>query len=255
MKKILLKIYYLGSLSKEEINRNQKIIRDAEWADILPYLKKGNFLDVGCGAGYAMQMAKNEGCTVYGIDPDPGGHGVGREGSGYKVDAKVIQGFAEQIGFDSKMFDTVYSSHVLEHVNSETKSLKEMARVLKDDGTLIIGMPTNHIIKMGWVAQLLFTTHHKIINLLFGKFIKVGKTNFIDIFVPPSHSYEGKTAWYDLSYYTVDNWKKIVSAEFDITETLLPAYYPYPDYFQFFKLYKSKTKSSSVFFVCRKKAI
>jgi len=253
MKKFLLKLYYFGSLSKEATNVNQKLIRDTEWADVLPHIKKGNFLDVGCGAGYAMQMAQQAGCTVYGIDPDPGGHGVGRAGSGFAVDAKIIQGFAENIGFDSKMFDTIYSSHVLEHVNSETETLKEISRVMKDDGVLIIGMPTNYIIKLGWYASILFTTHHKIVNLLFGRFINAGKTNFRDLFVPPSHSYSGKTALYDLKYYTIENWKKIVGAEFNIRETLTPAYYPYPEYFQFFKLHKSPTKSSSVFFVCTKK--
>jgi len=254
MKKTLLKIYYFGSLSKEATNKNQKLIRDSEWQAILPYIKVGDFLDVGCGAGYAMEMAAKAGCKVSGIDPDPGGHGVGREGSGFQVNATIIQGFAEKIGFQNKMFDTVYSSHVLEHVNSETQSLKEMCRVLKDDGVLIIGMPTNYIIRLGWISQILFTSHHKIVNLLFGKIIKVGRTNFRDLFIPPSHSFEGKSALYDLKYYKIDNWRKIISEEFEIVETLLPAYYPYPEYRQFFKLHKSPTKSSSVFFVCKKKS-
>jgi ubiquinone/menaquinone biosynthesis C-methylase UbiE len=253
MKQLLLKLYYIGSLSKEETNKNQKLIRDVEWSGILPYLIKGNFLDVGCGAGYAMQMAKEAGCEVFGIDPNPGGHGVGRVGSGFNVDAKVIEGYAEKIGFESKMFDTVYSSHVLEHVNSETESLQEMSRVMKDDGVLIIGMPTNHILKWKWLAYALFTTHHKIVNLLFGRFIKVGKTKFRNIFIPESHSIPTKTILYDMKYYTIENWTNIVSREFDIVETILPAYYPFPEYFQFFKLHKSKTKSSSVFFVCKKK--
>ena len=255
MKEFLLKLYYLGTHNKETTNYYQKIIRDSEWNSIEPYIKTGTFLDVGCGAGYAMQKAQELGCKSFGIDPDPGGHGVGRIGSGYKVDANVIQGFAEKIGFDDNMFDTVYSSHVLEHVNSETQSLQEMARVMKNDGILIIGMPTNFIIKLGWLAQILFTTHHKIVNILFKPFIKVGKTKLIDIIVPPSHSYSGKTALYDLKYYTVKNWRKIIAAEFDIVETILPAYYPYPEYWQFFKLYKSETKSSSVFFICKKRKL
>ena len=51
MKQLLLKLYYFGNLSKEETNKNQMLIRDAEWSAIEPYIRKGNFLDVGCGAG------------------------------------------------------------------------------------------------------------------------------------------------------------------------------------------------------------
>jgi ubiquinone/menaquinone biosynthesis C-methylase UbiE len=253
MKQLLLKLYYFGNLSKEETNKNQMLIRDTEWSAIEPYIRKGNFLDVGCGAGYSMKKAQEYGCKSYGIDPNPGGHGVGREGSGFQVNVDIKQGFAEKIDFNSQMFDTVYSSHVLEHVNSEQESLREMSRVLKDDGVLIIGMPTNFIVKWGWIAQTLLMTHQKVVNLLFGRFINTGKTTFREIFIPNSHSHAGKTAWFDLKYYKIENWKKIVSSEFDIVETLLPAYYPYPEFYQFFKLYKSETKGSSVFFICKKK--
>jgi hypothetical protein len=114
-------------------------------------------------------------------------------------------------------------------------------------------MPTNYIIRWGWIAQMLLTTHQKLVNLLLSPFIKTGKTSFRELFIPNSHSHANKTALFDLKYYKIENWKKIVSSEFEVLETLLPAYYPYPEYYQFFKLYKSETKSSSVFFICRKK--
>ena len=45
---------------------------------------------------------------------------------------------------------------------------------------------------------------------------------------------------YDLKHYKINNWKKIVSGEFRIVETKLPALYPYPDYLQLFKMKKRK---------------
>lgn len=254
-KSTLLKIYNWGFLSKERQNHYQRIVRDTEWEAIAPHLKKGKFLDVGCGAGYSMQKAKDEGgIEVFGIDPDPKGHGVGREGSGFNIDVdNILQATAEAIPFQDKMFDTVYSSHVLEHVQDEQQSLAEMKRVLKDDGVLIIGMPTAAMAVLNMFSQYVFTTHQKIVNFFLSPFIKTGKVKFWQIFVPISHTSFDKTIFYDLRHYRIKNWKRIVSQQFDVVETITPAFYPYPDMLQYFKLRKNSRYSSSVFFVCKKK--
>jgi len=59
LKNSLIKIYNWPFLSKEETNTNQKKIRDIEWDAIATFIKKGDFLDVGCGAGYAMKKAES----------------------------------------------------------------------------------------------------------------------------------------------------------------------------------------------------
>ncbi len=254
IKSTLLKIYNYPYLSKEKTNENQKKIRDTEWFAVKPYLKKGKFLDVGCGAGYAMQRAHEDlGCEVYGIDPDPMGHGVGRIGSNFKINTENIQkAFAEKIPFEDKMFDTVYSSHVLEHVNDELKSLQEMSRVLKDDGVLIIGMPTASMAVINWISNVMFTSHHRFVNFFFSPFITTGKTSFKELFIPKSHSKEGSTLLFDLKMYQVKRWQELVNTVFEVEHVLLPALYPYPEMRQWFKMHKSSKYSSSVFFVCRK---
>jgi ubiquinone/menaquinone biosynthesis C-methylase UbiE len=255
MKKVLLNIYYWSLLSKEKTNLNQKRIRDTEWNAVLKYIKPGKFLDVGCGAGYSMARAKSEaGCEAYGIDPDPGAHGVGRTGSNFEVGAGEIKmAFAEAIPFDSSMFDTVYSSHVLEHVQSEQQSLKEMARVMKDDAVLIIGMPTASMAFINLLSSWMFTTHFKLVNLLFSPFIKTGKTRWWELFVTSSHSAAGKSVLFDLKAYRSKRWRTVIEQVFDVKEELHPLLYPYPEYRQWFKPFVSKKYSSSVFFVCVKK--
>lgn len=257
MKRTLLNIYNYPLLSKEQTNLNQKKIRDVEWEAVKPYIKKGKFLDVGCGAGYAMQRAEEDtGSEVYGIDPDPMGHGVGRQGSNFKVKAEHIQkAFAEAIPFADKMFDTVYSSHVLEHVNDEIKSLQEMDRVLKQDGVLIIGMPTASMAAINWITNAMFTTHHRFINFFFSPFINTSKTSFKELFIPKSHSKEGSTLLFDLKAYKVKRWQQVVSEVFEVKKVLLPALYPYPEMRQWFSMKKSIKYSSSVFFVCAKKKL
>lgn len=247
---------YLPLSSKEEVEQYQKNIRDKEWNEISSEIpKESSFLDVGCGAGYAMQQAYIElKCKCEGIDPEPGAHGVGRYLKEMGSTLPISQGNAENLPYENGVFEVVYSSHVLEHVNDETKSLKEMARVLSEDGKLIIGMPTATMAWINLFSTVLFTTHIRIYEFFRGFFTKEVLKNFIKIFIVPSHSsHRAKTVFFDLYYYRITNWSRIISREFYIEKTITPYLYPYPDYIQWFKLHKSILGSSSVFFICRKK--
>ena len=59
--------------------------------------------------------------------------------------------------------------------------------------------------------------------------------------------------WYDIYHYRISKWKKLIESEIVIQKTIRPAFYPYPDFPQFFKLHKNHFFSSSVFFICKKK--
>ena len=255
IKSALLKLYYLPMLPKAEADANQKKIRDTEWNAIKDFIPRGaKFLDVGCGAGYAMKKASEElGCNCYGIDPDPGEHGVGRYDAASVSGLKIIKGESEALPFEDNSFDVVYCSHVLEHVSDEIQSLREMKRVLKPGGTLVIGMPTSAMAFINMVTEILFTTHQRFVNVFMSPFITTGKTPFINLFIPPSHSYgRASTIFYDLFHYRVNNWRKTVASVFTIEKTILPALYPYPQYWQLFNMKLNAKKSSSVFFICHK---
>lgn len=257
IKEKLLRLYNWGFLSHEKTDRNQQAIRETEWRAISPNIPEhSKFIDVGCGAGYSMIRAtKERNCECFGIDPCPGQHGVGRYGELNKS-LNITQGVAENIPFEDKKFDIVYSSHVLEHVDSEGQSLLEMQRVLKDDGVLIIGLPTATMAWINCFSQLIFTTHQRIFNVMFKYVpgITTGNTFFINMLIPCSHS-EGraKTIFYDLKHYKIKNWKKTISSHFNIEKIILPALYPYPEYRQLFRMKHYRKFSSSVFFICKKK--
>jgi len=254
VKKFILKIYYCFVLSKEKANLYQKRARDIEWDAIKLYIKQELFLDVGCGAGYSMKKAMEEfNCICSGIDPNPYEHGVGRINSNYNVGIdNILYGKAENIPFPDNYFDTVYSSHVLEHVEDKAKSLQEMKRVLKDNGILIIGMPTASMAVINLITQLFFTTHTKIVNFLFSGFINTGKVKWWKIFIPLSHSNPNKTIISDIYNYRVKSWTAIIEQNFKIIKQIKPALYPYPEYRQLFKLRISKRISSSIFYICIK---
>ena len=253
---IIGKIIYFPFSSKEKVEKYQQIIRDEEWKWLRNEIPgNSKFLDVGCGAGYTMQKVTEDlNCDCVGIDPDPGAHGVGRYTKEMVQSNKILQGFAENLPSRDKEFDVVFSSHVLEHVNDEQKSLQEMKRVLKDDGVLIIGMPSATMTWISFFSQLFLLTHIRIYEFIKGLFSKNVFKLLKRIFVYRSHSYpRAQTIFYDFMHYRVSNWTKIVSKEFEIIKTLEPCLYPYPDYFQWFKIHHSKIVSSSVFFICRKK--
>ncbi|MBS1656813.1 MAG: class I SAM-dependent methyltransferase [Bacteroidetes bacterium] len=252
LKKFLQKIYLWPLLPPERVNFYQEKIRRAEWEAVKPFIKPhSSFLDVGCGAGYNLRAAAEElHCAIQGIDPQPGAHGVGRYSSESLVSLPVDQGVAEKLPYADEQFDVVFSSHVLEHVNSIPQSLYEMKRVLKEDGTLIIGMPTSAMALTGMITQIVLTTHMRWYEFL--RQPSFSKMKFL--FLPHSHSKEDRTVLYDVINYTAAKWESHLSDLFVIRQRIFPALYPYPDFRQPFNLKKLKNTGSSVFFICSKKA-
>lgn len=252
--KILKSIFLFPISSKSKIDFYQEQIRQLEWNAIMPHIPAGSsFLDVGCGAGYSLMKAYSElGCDVKGIDPAPGAHGVGRFTEGLWKERPIIQGSAEALPFEDGVFDVVYSSHVLEHVENETQAINEMKRVLKPGGILIIGMPTA---AMSWVALFsswFFTTHISLYHFIKSVGKKDMHTRFIQILVPRSHSYpRAKWMYYDVFHYRIIHWRKFIKSHFFISQIVTPGLYPYPDYIQWFPRMKIGKLSSSVFFICK----
>ena len=108
-----------------------------------PYLKiKGKILDHGCASGGTMLAWIKNGWDAYGFDPHTPSVKFGRKMLGLKIK----NCFGEKIKYKNKEFDVVKSLGSLEHSYNINKSLKEIYRVLKDDGLLIIRWRSNKII-------------------------------------------------------------------------------------------------------------
>jgi len=253
-KKRLLSLYYCTLNSAQKTQTNQKRIRESEWEAIKQYIEKGNFLDIGCGVGISLDLARKEGCTVFGVDPNPKWEGLRNNLTTLEFSEDTIKkAYSESLPFLDNMFKTVYSSHVLEHVDDLEKTLQEMNRVVSENGVIIIGVPTATMAWINWITQFLFTTHHKIVNILFSKFINTAQLKWWEIFIPSSHCFNGKTIVFDIKNYRSKIWKKKIENKLIIKEIIHPCLYPYPDYIPLFPFCKSRYFSSSVFFICKKK--
>ncbi|MEY4572072.1 MAG: hypothetical protein RLZ10_1298 [Bacteroidota bacterium] len=257
---VLSNLFWLTMSNNNQIENYQLKIRMKEWSVLKNFIPENStFLDIGCGSGHNMYLAKTEKkCTVFGVDPDPGGHGFGRYNKHNEFDeGSIINGQADELPFEDNQFDVVFCSHVLEHIKQKDKSLKEMKRILKDDGIIIIGMPTSTMSWIAFFSNLLFKFH---INLLF--FLKSLNSKdfwfrFCQIWVNQSHSYPiAKYVFYDFVQYRKSSWRKLIQKYFHITEEPKMYLYCYPDFrLKFFPIHRNKFLSSSAFFIGSKKTI
>lgn len=96
----------------------------------------GALLDIGCGNGRFLRVARKAGWRVCGVDFDPGAVAQARAHG-----LEVHRGGAEALADYGGHFDVVTSSHVLEHVADPRAHLAQVFRLLRPGGTLWIETP------------------------------------------------------------------------------------------------------------------
>lgn len=102
------------------------------------FRSKGRLLDVGCGIGTFLQLARKQGWEPHGVDPSKSGSAFAQEI--YKLDVQC--GTVFDADFPSAHFDAITLYHVLEHISELNSLLSELRRVLKPEtGTLVIEVP------------------------------------------------------------------------------------------------------------------
>ena len=92
-------------------------------------------LDVGCGTGANLEMLAQFGAAE-GVD-------VSDEALEFcrKKGLKALKGLAEALPFADGSFDLVTALDVVEHLDDDVAGLKEMRRVMTDDGRALIFVP------------------------------------------------------------------------------------------------------------------
>lgn len=130
-------------------------------------LKKGNIiLDVGCGDGYYLYLLSNLGIPLklYGVDVDKVGLEKARQNLKYNIPLYRAD-LMKRLPFKSNTFDKVIMSEVAEHLPNDIKCLREVRRVLKSKGVLVLTVP-NHNYPLfwdpiNWVLEQFFGIHIK----------------------------------------------------------------------------------------------
>ena len=108
--------------------------------NILNGISGGNILDVACGSGQFIEVLRDNLKSfdyITGIDVDDESLNEARDNFNSQS-IEFIKGSALDLPFSDAHFDTVCISKGLHHLEDVEMSLKEMYRVLKQGGLLII---------------------------------------------------------------------------------------------------------------------
>lgn len=118
-------------------------------------------LDVACGTGdFTMEIARKaaEGSRVIGIDLSEGMMKIGREKiAAAGLQAEMVQGDCEDLPYADESFDRISVGFGVRNFEHLEVGLREMCRVLKKDGKLLIlelSVPSNSFIR--WCYKLYF---------------------------------------------------------------------------------------------------
>ena len=102
---------------------------------------KGRALDVGCGPGVMVRQLLDLGYEVYGVDIAEGMIEECRKHFGNFPKAYFSIGRIEKMDFPENHFDLIVCMGVVEYLVDDNAGIKELFRVLKPGGTLIVTCP------------------------------------------------------------------------------------------------------------------
>ncbi len=106
-------------------------------SQIQAFKTSGRLLEVGCAAGSFLNYARRAGFEVEGVDISGWAAGTARE----QFDLRVHEGRLMEADLDEKSFDVIFLGDLLEHEPDPAAFLREVRRLLKDDGVAVIKVP------------------------------------------------------------------------------------------------------------------
>jgi len=135
-------------LKKQGLLEKDKLLLILDWL----HNKGGNILDIGFGRGELLQAAlKTRRFRLYGIDISE----VAVNETGRKLKGEFKIGRANKLLYGANKFDIIVALELLEHVSPDHTFLvlKEIKRVLKKSGSLIISVPLNEDLKNSYILS------------------------------------------------------------------------------------------------------
>ena len=147
-KRILMKTYnfYNQELSFEDIVQKASEYQEGllgkgqRYSDIFGLIPPdGKVLDYGCGFGLFTSLVAKKSIRVSGIDQSENEITIAKKLFAKQQNVKFSNKTITT--FKSNTFDTVISNQVIEHVHNTGNYLKEINRVLKPGGSLVISIP------------------------------------------------------------------------------------------------------------------
>lgn len=137
-------------------------------------------LDVGCGTGYTIEgilkMATNGILVGLDLTPEQLKRAIIKLGN-Y---AAFVRGDAENLPFKTGKFDAVISAGAIEYFPNAEETIKEMARVVKREGKVVVAGPEKTWFDKVRVSKSLYSPSVKEVQAFYEK---AGLRN-VDVFLP-----------------------------------------------------------------------
>jgi methionine biosynthesis protein MetW len=132
-------LYWQIQQSKIPVQRGKEPIPDETLESVETLLVKGNrLLDVGCGNGSLLEIAKSRFDQVYGCDIS---ELVLKHAKKRGMLATCLDLNTEYLPYQDKSFDTITCLEVIEHVLNPLYLLKNLNRLLPPRGQLLLSTP------------------------------------------------------------------------------------------------------------------
>ena len=123
---------------------------------ILSHKKGGRLLDIGCGIGVFLKIAREKGWDGYGIDISSFAIDYAKNRFGLNVKC----GRPVDAAFPDDYFDVVTMWDSIEHFNDPTTELREINRILKKEGIILLNTPNADSL-MRMLSDLVYKTSLK----------------------------------------------------------------------------------------------
>lgn len=129
-----------SSSKKGLINSLYNIVRRKTLQTKVSWLNRNvlgkKLLDIGCGTGHFLDLAKKKGYEVTGLEPDEDAREFAKKHHG--IETLPLETLYE-LANDS--FDAITMWHVLEHVYNLKEDVNQICNILKPNGFLYIAVP------------------------------------------------------------------------------------------------------------------
>ena len=111
----------------------------------------GRILDVGCGRGVLLAELADEGFEVHGVERSA----AAALGADPRAQIRIASDLVAA-AYPADFFDAIFVWHVLEHLREPVAALREMQRILRPGGKLVVAVPNFSSLQARWAGPAWF---------------------------------------------------------------------------------------------------
>jgi 2-polyprenyl-3-methyl-5-hydroxy-6-metoxy-1,4-benzoquinol methylase len=119
--------------------------------EVVPYVKAGSALDIGCGSGEYLLRLQSIGWKCQGVEFNEKAVSICRANG-----LNVFHGDLLSANFDSESFDFVTAHHLIEHAPDPHELVSEISRITKPGGSVLIRTPNSESLGRAWFGSYWF---------------------------------------------------------------------------------------------------